>query len=292
MRPLVIYHKGCKDGFGAAWVLWRMFGETVDYLGAAYGDAPPDVKGRRVYMVDFSYKRDVLKGMIAVVQRMTILDHHKTAKEDLEGLNEELAHMGIGPAEITFDMKRSGIGLAWDYLHPITPRPDIVNYVEDRDLWQFDLPDSKEINAYLQYLPYDFEAWEAVYNMAPAEILLLGKEFLRATTDKHNANIDILMSRHLFHGYEQIPFINHPTEGISEVMHFMLERTKAPFCVGWRIRDDGKLSLSFRSVPDFDCSEIAKRYGGGGHKNASGAEIKGMAAIGFLNALLQEDVKK
>lgn len=32
-------------------------------------------------------------------------------------------------------------------------------------------------------------------------------------------------------------------------------------------------SISFRSVGDFDVSEIAKKYGGGGHKNASGATI-------------------
>lgn len=282
--PLIIYHGGCKDGFCAAWVAKTYFdsvGQETEFFAASYGKEPPDVNGRNVFVVDFSYPRPILEKMWKEAHVIRVLDHHKTAQADLAGLDF-----------CTFDMNRSGAGMAWDYFHHGHPRPYIVNYVEDRDLWLFKLEHSKEVNAYLQNLPYEFEAWEAAGNMDLKQLVYLGTIMHKVATDKHNSNIDILMSRHLFHGYEQIPFINHPTEGISEVMHLMLDRTKAPFCVGWRLRDDNRLSLSFRSIPDFDCAAIAKIYGGGGHKNASGAELSGPSAVGFLVALLTEPEKK
>ena len=35
-KPLVIYHKYCLDGFGAAFAAWKKFGDTVEYLPLAY----------------------------------------------------------------------------------------------------------------------------------------------------------------------------------------------------------------------------------------------------------------
>ena len=62
-RPLVIYHGNCADGFSAAWCFWRKYGEGADYVAGVYQQSPPDVAGRDVYLVDFSYKRDVLLEM-------------------------------------------------------------------------------------------------------------------------------------------------------------------------------------------------------------------------------------
>ena len=36
-----------------------------------------------------------------------------------------------------------------------------------------------------------------------------------------------------------------------------------------------QVKLSFRSVGDFPCNLLAQEFGGGGHKNASGAEVPG-----------------
>jgi bifunctional oligoribonuclease and PAP phosphatase NrnA len=38
---------------------------------------------------------------------------------------------------------------------------------------------------------------------------------------------------------------------------------------------DGRVKVSWRSQPGFDISQIALRFGGGGHPNASGAEVRG-----------------
>src|SRR4029077_8409806 len=102
------------------------------------------------------------------------LDHHKTAKAVLEGA-----------LYATFDMKRSGAGLAWDYLfgfdsgvtcdicHHNEPdgrheghRPWWVDYTEDQDLWNWALPDSQEINAYLMVQPRTVETWNKIMEMS------------------------------------------------------------------------------------------------------------------------------
>ena len=59
-------------------------------------------------------------------------------------------------------------------------------------------------------------------------------------------------------------------EIISELCHQMLDKyPEAPFVASW-VRGKSNISYSLRSVPDFDCSAIAKLYGGGGHKNSAG----------------------
>ena len=62
-----------------------------------------------------------------------------------------------------FDMERSGAGMTWDAIHTDhdlhRERPWLVNYVEDRDLWRFKLPNSKEVNAYISSRKQTFEEW-------------------------------------------------------------------------------------------------------------------------------------
>ena len=84
MRPdICIYHGNCADGFTAAWAVWRMFGDDVEFVPGVYGHEPPDVAGKHVLMVDFSFKRAVLETMATSAKSIVILDHHKTAAEDL-----------------------------------------------------------------------------------------------------------------------------------------------------------------------------------------------------------------
>lgn len=295
-RPLVIYHAGCKDGFGSAWVAKKALTlgdmQVPEFYPATYGAPPPDVKGREVYMIDFSYKRDILKGMIAVARKMVILDHHKTAQADLMGINDELAHMGIGPAEIIFDMERSGIGIAWDYFMSQT-RPWIVNYVEDRDIWRWALPDSRNVNAFLASLKYDFDEWDYAERQGLQHALTIGKELIKKADAYNDALCNTLRQYTEFDGVKDVPIINAPQEGISELMEEMLKRDPAtPFCLAWRLRSDGRVAISLRSTAgpnSWDVSATAAKWGGGGHMNAAGFELRGHAAMAFLLRLVKPE---
>jgi hypothetical protein len=105
-RPLVIYHNPCLDGFTAAWACWLKYPDA-EFVPSVHGQAPPDCTGRKVYLLDFSYKRPVLETMSLVAEKIIILDHHKTAQADLHDF-------GFGSnISSVFDMEKSGARLAW-----------------------------------------------------------------------------------------------------------------------------------------------------------------------------------
>lgn len=256
---IVIYHGRCIDGFTAAWVARLRYGEdSATYVPAKYGDAPPDVTGEDVLIVDFSYPRATLEAMAASAKSLLVLDHHRTAAADLDGL--PYAH---------FDMGRSGAGLTWDRLFADNVRPPLVSYVEDRDLWRFALPSSKEINAVIGATEQTWENWDELRCQVSAEIgatVRSGALLLRSVNryvsemSKQARTID-------FEGH-RVPIVNAPYLNVSELVGALAET--APFAIGWYQRGDGKYAYSLRSRGDFDVSELAKKYGGGGHKNAAG----------------------
>ena len=151
-RHYVMYHAGCLDGFGAAWAAHTVLGDdNVDYLPASYGKPLPNFRpGSRIFILDFSYPRET---MLELIQHheVTVLDHHETAEEaigDLPGCR--------------YDCTRSGAILAWQHFQPGAPAPEMLRYVEDRDLWKFELPHSREVDAALRSFPADFGTWSAL----------------------------------------------------------------------------------------------------------------------------------
>jgi hypothetical protein len=141
-QPLCIYHGGCDDGFAAAWCVRKALGDVEFYPGV-YQENPPSYEGRDVIFVDFSYKRPVLDVMAKFAKSILILDHHKTAQEDLADLRKPFGpgwrrHLenvyqdtceGIsGTMYALFDMERSGAALAWDFFVG-GERPDFIEYV-------------------------------------------------------------------------------------------------------------------------------------------------------------------
>lgn len=163
-KVLCIYHgPDCADGLGAAWAVHCALGDNVEFVAAKYGESandpeacfaklgPFELKDRDVLFVDFSASLIALRAMAAEARSILVLDHHKTAREDLVGLYEPISWQDwqVKPVALSsglpnpsnlaaiFDMDRSGAGIAWDYLHPSQPRPHIIDLIEDRDLWRF-----------------------------------------------------------------------------------------------------------------------------------------------------------
>lgn len=288
MRPLCIYHGNCADGFGAAWVVRKFFKGEVDFHPGVYQDPPPDVSGRDVIIVDFSYKRPVLEAMIesgSAKQAMTILilDHHKSAAEDLSGIaNPRAGYFPYHwrskwegemewPVRALFDMERSGAGLAWDYFFPKHPRPRLIDHIEDRDLWRFKLPKTREIQATVFSHPYDFQAWDDLF---AAEVESLATEGI-AIERKHYKDVAELVKvckRRLVIGGRTVWAASLPHTLKSDAGHLMAEDGE-PFAACYWDTPEGRV-FSLRSREGgADVSEIAKQYGGGGHKNAAGFRV-------------------
>lgn len=158
-KSLVLYHASCADGFGAAWAAWKYFGDNADYKPVSYGGEVPDVQGyKRVYLVDFSYPLNVINKMregAPYSDYVIIIDHHKSAQEMLKDY-----------PFAEFDMAHSGACLTWLYFHRAVEVPQLIKTIEDRDLWLFKLPNTRELSAWIWSYPYDFELWSRM-----AEIL-------------------------------------------------------------------------------------------------------------------------
>lgn len=260
LNTFVLYHAQCLDGFTAAWCAWQKLGEDVTtYIPVKHGEPPPDLPNNsRVYLVDFAYPRQITLSLQAKSQELIILDHHKTAQEELLGLKFAL-----------FNLQKSGAMLAWEYWQGNKQPPDLVRYVQDRDLWLKQLPFTEEIHIALTTMSPTFQQWQILaeipdfvdYMVAIGQPLLVKKKAIIEAIAHQPSWVEIA-------GY-RVPCVHAPHHW-SDVCHLLCDRfPQAKFAVSWRI--DGEIKRwDLRSVGDFDVSAIARLYGGGGHKNAAG----------------------
>lgn len=276
-RPLVIYHGNCADGFSAAWCFWRKYGDGADFVAGVYQQDPPDVSGRDVYLVDFSYKEPVVRRMLDQARSVTLIDHHKTAIDDLRPLKELVsANSGIRGGD-NFgwfcDLNRSGATLAWDFLFPEEPRPLLLGHIEDRDLWRFKLPGTREIQANVFSYEYTFERWDRLMSADQAELMQMTVAGA-AIERKHHKDIEELLGvckRRMVIGGHDVPVASLPYTLVSDAGHKMAKGEKFAACY-WDTADSRVFGL--RSADDgMDVSEIAKQYGGGGHAKAAGFKV-------------------
>lgn len=251
----VIYHSPCDDGFGAAWSAWKLLGSSAHYLPAQHGGTPPDLPADAVVaLVDFTYPRSQLEIMRAQVRDLVVLDHHVTAQDDLEGL----------PCAI-FDMDRSGAHLAWDFFHPGKPLPDLLAYVEDKDLWRFRLKQSREVTAALRSYPMDFELWDSfrVEDLKAEGVSLLRLQEQTVMAHCRRYRWDTLGGHH-------VPLVN-ATDYRSEICNRLCSlHPDAPFAAAYFDNEEGFRSWSLRSIGSFNVAQLAQNFGGGGHPKAAG----------------------
>lgn len=278
-RPLVLYHANCADGFCAAWVAHQTFGNRADYQPVQYGQAPPDAHGRHsVYLLDFCYPREQLEALARQSLYTFVLDHHRSRVPDMAGRyyeagqEEQEQFYGHGTLICRYHPGKSGARLAWEYFHG-GPAPWLVDYVEDRDLWRWKLPDSREISAAIASYPFDFGRWDEWEGYGPGsdtfgEMVEAGKAILRYQAQQV-ASICSQAREVEVGGHRVLAACTSVL--FSEVAGTLAEGR--PFGAAWFVRKDGRKQWSLRSVSDgIDVSEVARSLGGGGHKHAAGFE--------------------
>lgn len=290
---LVIYHAGCWDGFCAAWLFSHAYPEA-EFHPAHYSTEPPDVEGKVVYIVDFSYKREVMSAIISQAYKVCVLDHHPTAQKELTFPSCSAAEFVKWNARvyIHFDTSKSGARLAWEFLYgnhllPVADwfdvsdggyslgiPPWLVSYTEDRDLWRWALPNSREINAALRTYPLSLDEWDKLHfygKTAPGrrKLVAAGQAILRR--EQQIVRDHVGFARETEIGGHKVLAVN-ATVLTSEIAGELAKGR--PFGACWFERFDGKRIWSLRSEEGgLDVSEVAKSYGGGGHPRAAGYEV-------------------
>lgn len=302
MKPLVIYHANCTDGFGAAFAAWLKFGDNAEYLPMNHGEnfLTTYVGGtinREIYILDFSLQREQMDWLFSHAKRVVWLDHHKTAFEMWCGKAPDLfftLHKEQDESKtITLDDCRSGAMLAWEYFHPGTRVPRLIQHIDDRDRWQFKLDGSKELHAALaSYQPWSFEMWEAHFLVGNIRLNALkdeGAAILRAHNQNMQAalkqarptSIRVLLSEDGFAPVLNGLAANAPFNLASDLGHELANKS-GTFGLVWSMAGNGQIHCSLRSNGDYDVSAIAKVFGGGGHRNAAGFSTDIGTLIGWL----------
>jgi oligoribonuclease NrnB/cAMP/cGMP phosphodiesterase (DHH superfamily) len=263
---MCIYHANCCDGMGAAWSVHHALKNTYDieFVAATYQTEPPEVAGKNVVIVDFSYKRDVIAQMAKVANSITVIDHHKTAEAELAPLLKSGAINGV------FDMTKSGAMLTWEYFHGEETPPRLIEHIQDRDLWKFELVGTREIQAALYSYPMEFDVWDKLMFTHLDDLYKEGVAIDRAHLKNVDGLVEFLTHRQIIAGYD-VPAVNCPYMFASDVGNKLA--TNEPFSVTYYDTEDNR-KYSLRSVEGgVDVSEVAALFGGGGHKHAAGFKI-------------------
>lgn len=278
-KIFVLYHDPCTDGMGAKYAAWKKFGGGAKYIGVDYKKpAPVEVmqadKDTEVYIVDFAYPKDILREIYTKAAKLVVLDHHKTAQEALAG----------EPYAI-FDMNRSGAVLAWEYFFPDQEVPTLLQMIQDRDLWKWQISGSRNVLNYLELFP-QMETWDTEF------VPLRGDVYRKGTyiSMYQDALIEkALNARNLkfFEYGDATGAITNSTVFPSEIGNLLCVKFGVDIAITYTIGPGGEVFFSFRSNRDgsnYDVSILAKLYGGGGHRNAAGA-AKGTLRdlMGFLD---------
>lgn len=299
---VVAYHEGCYDGFGSAFIVWLWFKQNfglehannITYVPCNFvkeGEKIPEkilekIKDKHVVMCDFSYKSENMFEFINASKSFMILDHHKSAKEELAKIPSCLK---------IFDMKRSGVGLTWDYFFKNENEenedeneenedenkdknqklPLFLSYIQDRDLWRNKLKDCDAFVSFFYEQKFDFELWEKFLDDDSVKnIIEKGKnweEYKNILVERATGKASYVIQK-INNKFVIVLYVNS-MEFKSDIGSRVFSRFSfADFSSIWHYdlyRNNTYMSL--RSTDErMDVSLVAKKFGGGGHRNAAG----------------------
>lgn len=270
-NTVVLYHKNCLDGLGAAYAAWKKFGDNAEYLPVYHGGPVPELTDKEVYIVDFSYPGTTLPELEKQNKKLVVLDHHEGAKELVEQVTEHI-----------FDNDRSGTGIAWEYFRGTEPLPRLLAYIQDGDLWRHSLPFAKEVSAYLGTMQLEFEALDALVAKTATddgfkEIVDKGRAFAeyRQYVCEQLATQAVEVQFDEFTIYA----VSAPRLFRSELGH-MLASKKGPLSIVW-YPNNGIWHFSMRGDGSVNLAEVAQRRGGNGHHNAASFQLPMSAPFPF-----------
>ena len=260
-RPLCIYHKNCLDGKAAAAVVLRREADA-ELLPMQYGETPPTVEGRAVYIVDFALPLEAMRAARAQATILTWIDHHASSVP----LH---ARLGFGHLDTT----TCGAVLAWRTLFPGRAMPDILPYVEDKDLWRWALPDSRAVAAGLARA-FAGPKVDGILEADPQAMAELGRDDLAKQALRVREAVQTGVPVDNAYGMPGVRMLAVPiNRDQNEIAELACQAESAgglgfDLAVLYYPKKDGSWVHSLRS-PQVDCAALAERFGGGGHPRSA-----------------------
>lgn len=251
----------------------RAWGEDADYRPRNHEDTieAKHYDGTQIAYVDIAPPNEELIELSEIAAQIILLDHHVSSRDRIEAdLRVENALDGRGH-DIRFDLSNSGAVLAWKYFQPDEPIPDLLRYVEDQDLWNWELPRSQEVNAAIGSYPLSFEVWDELARRDIHSLADEGEPLVRAKRTEvaralHKAAPLVIHNR-------RVEAVNASAHR-SAIGHELAKR--ALFGEEWGCAyhiTGNRVSATLYSIGDLDVASVAISLGGGGHKNAAGFSV-------------------
>lgn len=288
-KPLILHHGNCIDGFSAGW--WAHYLTAGEMFSMKHGDGfdpVPMCEGRVVYVLDYCFSKSVLLAMAGVAERVVVLDHHETSYKSIEDLpftdSVESAARSDDKLVICLNKNRSGAGLTAAYFKERlnAEAPWWYAQVEDRDLWRFQLPLTREVNIVLSAAPMTathwklFSGWnELLFSEAGSYLIPYQKKLISHMIDNAHA-VDF--------GEGPVLAVQGPGILLSDAVSSIIEKVpdiSAGYAVGYYLDNSGCFVVSLRSSKSGgkDVEKIAAKYGGGGHVNASAFRTRNLKVV-------------
>lgn len=259
-RTVILYHGNCPDGFGGAYAAWKKFGDTAEYIPMSRDVEPPmGFTGAHLYFVDFCYPQEIMDRYIAEAAAVTVLDHH-------EGVEEVIIKM----PEYRFTSEHSGSVIAWEYFHPGAPTPLLLQYIEQGDLYKFEMPQSEEVLSYVYTRPHSFAEWDTLAAQLenPEERARITEKGAMYAEHKQISVEQIMHVAELveFEGYRT--YLASCSKQFTSPVGNQLAKKLPPIAIISSVHSWG-LRVSLRSDGTIDVSTLARKYGGNGHPYAA-----------------------
>lgn len=264
----VLYHSNSLDGFSAAFIIWQEKCSTkdissIEFGGTDYGFVPHDIENKHVICLGFTYRKNSILSALEKSLSLTIIDNHIFDDSDIgENIknNSKFRHIQIAD-------KISSI-VVWNMLFDEIEAPALLRYIQDRELWEFKMTNTREIIAALSSYSLDFSSWFQLFHTPIEELLKEGFIIRRYQTELTKAVVKN-STRINFMGYSRIPIVNCPWFIMSEVVGILSNNEQ--FAIGY-FDTNNKRHFSLRSSvkSKVNVLKLAKAFGGGGHKNAAG----------------------
>lgn len=269
-----IYRKDHLDGFAAAWVIGKALGfDKVKFYPLRYNDPiPVSFYKRHIFIVGFSFCPRSVLSMTREARKVILFNTNE--QTDNEWLEIEKLPPNL---EYNYAPNKSNVMLAWEYFNVDEDPPALFAFIQDRELWSFELSCTREIIAYVDSKNYfhnqNFEDFTDLVEKPPNWHIQAGMVILDARQNFVNSLIQTNASEIDFANH-RVLIANIPTLYASEAGNKLAENR------AFAITYDDQLSrgvreFSLRSHKDYgiDVSEIARAFGGGGRRNAAGFSV-------------------
>lgn len=275
----IFFHSSDLDGHCSGAIVKYKFTDA-ELHPINYGQDFPydkvDIEKDTIIMVDFTLQpiEKTIELYEKFGDRFTLIDHHISAINDLNlhNLNDKIPGIRMNGM--------AGCELTWSHFFPDRELPKAIRLLGRYDVWDHKDPDVLPFQMGIRLhdtWPDEQSLWQYYFHENANELIKdtisegnLILKYQKQENEKYAKSCAFEMT---FEGYRAICINKMLTN--SQLFESVYSPDEHDIMIAFGLRKNGLWTMSFYTTKeDVDCSLIAKRFGGGGHKQAAGATFK------------------